>query len=158
MAMDSYLILDLDGTIADDRRRLPLIDHSSLDPWRAYHEDCANDPVINRGLFQDFPGKLLIFTSRPRYVFDETVEWLEYNRIPAAGLWMRENDCRMSSPDLKAYMWYQCREKLGIDERHVEMAFDDRLDVIRMWRYMGIAATHITCTGGGGSYDERVSH
>ena len=54
-----YIILDLDGCISDDRRRLHLIDHNEPDMtkrYEKYHSVCDSDPPINRHLFDSNAG------------------------------------------------------------------------------------------------------
>ncbi len=144
--MMEYIILDLDGCIADDRRRKPLIDHGAPDPFEAYHSDCHNDPLINKHIIElTAHCKVIIFTARPKTFFGKTCRWLrevaKMNNVEQ--IFMRPEDCLKSSPELKA----DFLEKLfrtGISPRDILCAFDDREDVLAIYDIYGIPTRKVS--------------
>lgn len=143
--MKRYIILDLDGCLADDRRRLPLIDHSAPDPWEAYHADCENDPLMNHhyaslGRFYDS----LVFTARPEAVRAQTLRWLKnVAQIKPKHIFMRPNACRRMSPDLKC-SYLKSIFALGILPREIALAIDDREDVLEVYEANNISTVLVT--------------
>lgn len=129
------VILDLDGTISNDSRRLPLIDHSAPDPWRNYHEHCHEDPLINEHLL-DTQHAIAIFTARPKYTMDQTRSWLAKNGVRFSWLYMREEGCLLPSKVLKKKFLDHLRIAHGV--RDVVAAYDDREDVCQMFAREGI--------------------
>jgi len=147
--MKNYVIFDLDGCIADDRRRLPLIDPAAQDPWAAYHAGCEDDPLMNEhwaALGELFEP--IIFTARPESVREKTERWLERNtRFEAMPLFifMRAEGCLMSSPALKESYLKQLFE-FGVQSHQIILAIDDREDVVAMYRANGLRAALVNCS------------
>ncbi len=130
-------VFDLDGCLADDTRRLPLIDSCGFE---AYHKDLENDPVINRQVLEEQLARnrqILFITARPEHVRDATMEWL-HNVLGVCGfmLLMRPAFNDQTSPVLKIDL---LREWLAAHPYHtVKVAFDDRVDVIRAYIRSGL--------------------
>ncbi len=137
--MKSYVIIDLDGCIADDRRRQPLINPEATDPWATYHAGCDEDPLINEHILELAANHApVFFTARPDSVRAKTLEWLEKVAGMQGGLlFMRANDCRKTSPDLKA-SFLEMLFRIGIPAREIACACDDRDDVLEMYKLHGI--------------------
>ena len=134
-----YIILDLDGCISDDRRRLHLIDHNEPDMtkrYEKYHSVCDSDPPINRHLFDslDDSTTAVIFTARPQKYADQTIDWLEKTGIKFEILCMRKDGDHRPSTIIK-------NEFLSFIQRNnIIRAFDDKEDVVAMYRNNGISA------------------
>lgn len=108
--MTKARIVDLDGTISDDRWRLPLIDYAMIDPWGAYHAACAEDALIHAEIL-DTSLPLVLITSRPEYVRPQTERWLVRYGIAPFLLSMRPNGCDWSSAVLKPrLLWMALRD------------------------------------------------
>jgi len=140
------VMFDIDGTLADTRRRAHLLPYEcSLawqdwkhELWTKYNDDCINDPVIesNVELLRLFAANeffIFISTNRPINVHAQTISWLNRNNIPVNGIQMRM--CSSSPAVLKMghARWLMERFK-------VSFAFDDDIDVVKAWRTLDIAA------------------
>ena len=103
-------ILDLDGTISDDRWRLPLIDHTAKDPWAAYHAVCGEDALIHAEILETtYP--IVVITSRPESVRPQTEHWLARHGIVPMAIYMRPNWCDWSAAVLKPrLLWMALRD------------------------------------------------
>jgi hypothetical protein len=103
-------ILDLDGTISDDRWRLPLIDHTADDPWAAYHAVCGEDALIHAEILET-AHPILVITSRPESVRRQTEDWLARHGIVPMAMYMRPNGCDWSAAVLKPrLLWMALRD------------------------------------------------
>ena len=142
----NIVIFDLDGCIADDRRRLPLLPENptSCTCYDAYHADCLNDPVINRGevdLSINWRRHIVFLTARPRKVMPSTVDWLakHFPRLDQFTLLMRPNDDLRLAPELKCDLF----ERKGLAWSHVVAAYDDREDVLKAYIQRGANFTYL---------------
>lgn len=139
------IVFDLDNTIADDGWRINKIEPAVVDIfWRYhnYHSLSGFDEVGNRKLILNAPEVAqIIFTSRPVSYRTLTEEWLRRNGIQFKHLVMRGNDDHRSSVEVK-------RDQLKIVAKYFDLrpsdiiaAYDDRQDVVDMFRSFGILAS-----------------
>ena len=140
------IILDLDNCIADDKWRIPLINYdapSDFVRFHAYHMASAGDPIANYHLVEQAGEQhIAIITSRPVNYRWLTVEWLARHRIQYDFLFMREKLSEgFSSPEVKRKAVRTLVTAFGVEA--ITMAYDDRPDVIAMYREEGIPATHL---------------
>lgn len=134
------IIVDIDGTIADDAWRLPMI--AGPDPdFKSYFEASMSDPVhyhvlwlmeAMRGLGCD----IFLSTGRPERYRSMTEAWLMRNRVPYRSILMRqERDSRKDQIAKREHL------KIIRDEGYEPLfAVDDREHVVQMWR-----DEHIPC-------------
>lgn len=133
-----YVVFDLDGTLADDRHRLHLIEGGEK-RWDEYFARCDEDAEIGpmtrlfRVLQKSQNGWMEIWTGRSETVRDETVKWLTDHFIWPDVLLMRAKNDFRSNTDLKAG-W------LAAAPRKPDLAIDDNMDVIDWWRRNGVMA------------------
>lgn len=137
------IILDIDNCISDDSRRICLIDWSNPDPverFARYHAECYNDPAHVEG----FQGRddVIIITSRPVDCMIDTLLWLEKHSVRHKWLTMRPRHVRLPSPAFKlvALTALFAREAIGFSLDDIEVAYDDRLDVLEAYRQIGLNA------------------
>jgi hypothetical protein len=140
-----YVIFDLDGCLADDRRRKPLIDLAASDPFEAYHAECHLDPLINSYLidrtahFEPF-----VFTARPEKLRANTDWWLRnVAAMDVKQLFMRPEGSLKSSPELKKE-YLTSLFASGIEAHDILLAFDDREDVLAVYESFGILAKKVS--------------
>lgn len=136
--MNAVRIVDLDSTVSDDRWRQWLIDEAQPDTtekYHAYHVHCDKDKVINRHIVDDSPVPVIFLTARPEYLRGKTERWLKENSLDCIALMMRPNDDHTPSPVLKESALYQIERLFK-----VEKAYDDRPDVVAMFRFNGVEA------------------
>lgn len=160
MSKRNYAIFDLDNCLADDSERLRLIDWSAADPearYRPYHEPCDRDAVGREAMalldkLRERGVVPLFLTARPITFRAKTEAWLMRNRLAQNGtpliLLMRNRDDHRHSVDLKASQLATLRDEWSIPLEAVELAVDDREDVLRMYQSAGITAIRIAIHSG----------
>lgn len=142
---DAFVVFDLDGTLADIRHRLRYIKNDPVD-WEGFFRACVDDTVIEpnlkvlKNLIRGNAGFLIVILSgRNDMVQDETVMWLNHNRIPFDFLLMRPDGDRRPDEVLKKEM----AENFGLNPFNTLGIFDDRKRVVDMWRREGFHVWHV---------------
>lgn len=142
------VIFDLDNCLADDQHREKLIDRTKSDPvdvFQEYHAACADDPLGNGAFFEAWKVEadlVAFFTSRPEWCRVATQQWIDRNLAQTnQTLLMRGDEDRRRSAEVKAD---QLKELLvrfpAIDfPAGIIAAFDDREDILEVYRAAGIA-------------------
>jgi len=127
------IICDIDGTLAN-------IDHR--DPYDA--SDCENDPLVKpvAGVLKnyfDLGYRVYLFSGRSDAYIEETSKFLEKNHVQYHKLVMRKEGDFRSDSILKEEMFNEnIRDKFYID-----FILDDRDQVVRKWRSMGITVFQV---------------
>ena len=136
-------IIDLDNTISDDEWRLKYIKDTDdmFIKYDWYHRLSSWDLPYHKAIFKpnrDVP--LYIFTSRPTAYCEQTARWLLRWGITYDAMLMRPDDNFESSPVLKArFLDRLFAMEYRTDPRDFT-AYDDREDVIEMYKRKGINA------------------
>ena len=143
---DKIVIFDLDGTLAliDDRRDLATKDNGKFD-WDVFFNpdninlDLPNQPVINMANMLHKQGfRIFILSGRSDVTHQATVDWLNDNGVWWDHLVMRpQNQLYLPDNDLKQG-WL---DTIGKD--NVAMVFDDRNQVVDMWRQNGLTCFQV---------------
>ena len=143
---DKIVIFDLDGTLAliDDRRDLATKDNGKFD-WDVFFNpdnislDLPNQPVIDMANLLHKQGfRIFILSGRSDVTHQATVNWLNDNGIWWDHLVMRpQNQLYLPDNDLKQG-WL---DTIGKD--NVAMVFDDRQQVVDMWRQNGLTCFQV---------------
>lgn len=129
----SYVIFDLDGTLADIRHRRPLLPN-----WDAFFDACDKDepiwPVIHVYQAMRSAGHfhVQVWSGRSDAVRDKTEAWLMKYLGHVPVLRMRRAGDHQPDDKLKE-SW--------LDEtlpESISMVFDDRNRIVEMWRRRGI--------------------
>ena len=139
----SAIILDLDNCISDDGWRIRYINWSEENALRRYHDYhllAAFDRVGNQELFAKTPHHIVVLTARPILYRAATEEWLRRAGIFPAVLMMRDNDDHQHSRDLKRQQIQAVMQQHNLPAEAIACAYDDRPDVIEMYRELGIKA------------------
>ena len=146
MKKDKIVIFDLDGTLAliDDRRDLATKDNGKFD-WDVFFNpdninlDLPNQPVINMANMLHKQGfRIFILSGRSDVTHQATVDWLNDNGVWWDHLVMRpQNQLYLPDNDLKQG-WL---DTIGKD--NVAMVFDDRNQVVDMWRQNGLTCFQV---------------
>ena len=140
------VIFDLDGTLADitSRRELSIIDNGKMD-WDTFFNpkfislDDPNIPVIKMAQMLDSQGfNIVIFSGRSTKTRTATKHWLKTHGVPFNDfdLHMRPTDKDwhfMKDSDLKQ-IWLDS----VVNKDDVFAVFDDRNQVVDMWRRNGL--------------------
>ena len=146
---NKIVIFDLDGTLADisARRKLATKDNGKLD-WDVFLDrdniklDVPNQKVVDMARMINDTDRYQIFilSGRTKGTYRTTQQWLIQNDIPFDDLIMRPTDKHhhfMKDSDLKQ-MWL---DDIGVD--NVAMVFDDRQQVVDMWRKNGLTTFQV---------------
>ena len=143
--MDKIVIFDLDGTLAlIDKRRALATKDGKMD-WGIFQDpdmidlDLPNQPVINMAQMLHSQGfQIWILSGRSDVTADATFNWLEDNAVPFHNIKMRpQKHLYMADNDLKQ-MWL---DDIGVN--NVAMVFDDRQQVVDMWRKNGLTCFQV---------------
>lgn len=129
-----YTIFDLDNCISNDVNR-----HSLLPDYDAYHSKCMEDEIDLSGI-QKVPENILIFTGRPNKYREQTLKWIKKSWFAFTFdpfMLMRPIGNTFPSADLKQYFLF-LMVKNGFNPQNIEVAYDDRQDVLNMYGRYGI--------------------
>lgn len=149
--MPRCYIFDLDGTLADLSHRL----HYIMTPgqpknWDAFfsYEEVIKDGLIshivelyNTIRFDDGTGHCptIIVSGRSDVCWEATMDWLMQHDIFHDALYMRKAGDRRPDYLVK----YDLLQQLKADGWDPIMAFDDRDQVVNMWRLNGIPCAQV---------------
>jgi hypothetical protein len=150
-------ICDIDGTIADLTHRLhyigatptafkAYIDTTPKD-WAAFHAACPDDkPIFQvisviRALKQ--AGHQIVYsTGRTDDSRSLTIDWLSKFRVPVLyskfGLYMRAYGDHREDNVVKGELLDQILKDYGVTEKDLGGAFEDRQQVVDMYRARGV--------------------
>ena len=135
------VIFDLDGTLSDSSHRQHFVQQRPKD-FKSFYEQAAydppNDPVLNTYLALDQEAHDLILVSgRPNDYREITEEWLhEYVWIfRMTLLFMRKSGDFRPDYEIKREILY---DNIIPVYGKPGLAFDDRDQVVQMWRAEGI--------------------
>jgi len=140
--MEPYIqtvIFDMDGTLCDISHRIHYISGRQADKnYDKFHTECVNDTphldVIQllKIMWEKY-FVIAIVSGRSDMVRTETMEWLKKYDIPYQYLFMRKHGDHR--PD-----WLIKRDILTneLKDHNVFCAFDDRDQVVSLWRSKGI--------------------
>lgn len=143
--MKCYLF-DIDGTIADATHRLHHITGEKKD-WPAFFDACVDDAPIEHiiGLVETLleyeysPGVVFV-SGRSDRVRQQTIDWLERHLfMKGFDLYMRKDGDFRPDHVVKLELLAQIRA----DGFEPIMAFDDRNQVVEMWRANGIPCAQV---------------
>lgn len=140
--MNKYIIVDLDNCIANDAWRIPKINwqkSNPMDRYHDYHSLSGYDECGNMDIFAEHPGaKAIVFTARPVLYHAVTEEWLRRKGVPYEFIVMRNNNDHRPSLELKRSMLKWLPEMYDIEFNQIVAAYDDRPDVVDMYRAHGL--------------------
>jgi hypothetical protein len=152
------VIFDIDNCLSNDEHRIPLIDWSASNPeqrYAAYHAACDQDAVGNMDVFARActgQRKIVFFTARPNKVRAKTEAWIRaklVGEVQPFTLVMRNDGDHSPSVHLKSKMLIDYRSINNPDREDVVAAYDDREDIVEMYRAFGVDAhvlkIHDTC-------------
>ena len=157
MNVKKNIIVDLDGTLAYDDHRRPLISsHGWSTYFAALQKDEPNLDLIT--LLQHLSGvmKIHIFTGRCDSVKKETEDWLSTHKVPYDVLCMRPKDTPypnfhkplseqafVTDSELK----FKMLERYSLHPYNVVMVFDDRNEMVDWWRLRGFSCSQVRPEG-----------
>jgi len=141
------VIFDLDGTIAliDKRRAISTKPNGKMD-WDIFFDskninlDQPNTPIIKMVQMLDKQGfNIVIFSGRSDRTKWTTRSWLIKHKVPFNQLVMRPKKHHFMPDNLLKQMWLDTL----VDKNDVFMVFDDRNQVVNMWRSNGLTCVQV---------------
>lgn len=140
-----FVLCDLDGTIADCSHRLHHVKNVEKKDWNAFFcgipQDTLRTDVMDQvRVYKENGHEIIFVTARPEDYKEATLEWMHHH-VPVGGttLIMRRSGDRRDDTEVKKEMY----ETYFKDKYPIEMIFDDRPSVIRMWREQGLDVTDV---------------
>ncbi len=144
--MSNYIIVDLDGTLADTKHRQHYLKQEPKD-WNSFNNLCHQDPcnewckLLMRKFFTTF-GRgeemcdVIIVSGRTEDVKGKTLDWLDHNEIDYDEIYMRKSgdfrDDRVIKKEFYEKDIYPNYKKKPL------FVVEDRRKVVEFWREMGI--------------------
>lgn len=134
------ILVDIDGTLAHMKNRSPF-------EWKKVGEDDV-DPVVadlvrmigKRDPQEDLPDNyIVVMSGRDEVCRPETEQWLRENRIPFDELHMRPQDDMRKDSIVKRELF----DKWIKNRYNVRFVLDDRDQVVKMWREMGLKVLQV---------------
>ena len=145
--MDKIVIFDLDGTLADITQRRALatdIGTGKMD-WDIFFDpkhidlDVPNQQVIDMANMLHSQGYLIyIFSGRSDKTEDATIAWLDKHNVNYDILHMRPQGLLYKPDNDLKQGWLDT-----IKKDRVAMVFDDRQQVVDMWRANGLTCFQV---------------
>ena len=127
-------LVDIDGTLAHMHNRSPY-------DWKKVGDDHVDeiiaDIVFNLGVDSDYT--CIVMSGRDAECLDETMDWLDRHAIPWKHLYMRAEKDMRRDDIVKAELF----DKYVRDNFDVKFVLDDRDQVVRMWRKMGLTCLQV---------------
>lgn len=138
------VIFDVDGTLADCEHRRKYIAEKPKDYESFYHPaNVIQDPVIEpiAKLVRTLAPHhyILIVTARRFEDKEVTIQWLEQHNIPWHALYIREQGDRRRDEIFKK----EVLDEIRAAGYNVELVFDDRDRVVKMWRDQGLTCLQV---------------
>ena len=138
-------ILDIDNVLSDDEWRITLIHWDKSCPTERYHDyhlASAFDRAVNQRLLSEYSDRNILFTAMPERYRTLRAMWLNTNRLGYGQTLMRANDDHRPSDLIKRDMLFSLFSQ-GYTHADVELACDDREDVLSMYMLHGISTTRV---------------
>ena len=138
------MIIDIDGTIADNSHRAHFLESDYKD-WNSFYSHCLDDspitPVLDVITSLSLMGvKALFVTGRPESIASLTKDWLttylfSVTTDTAKYFFRKDGDFRLDF-ELKRSIYIESLSNLGVTPDNT-IVFDDRGEVVNMWRSLG---------------------
>lgn len=132
-------LIDLDNCISDDGWRMQYLRDKD---YHGYHSRSIYDQPANLHILKgDHDDRNIIITARSERYRYETILWLSEHVIQYEALLMRADKDSAPSPEVKCELLRQYFARNRISADWVRCAFDDRVDILKAYRAMGIRNT-----------------
>lgn len=140
------VIFDIDGTLANTSHRLHFLTQEKKD-WDGFYAECKNDKPISEMvnllnlILTECP--VVFVTGRPEKCREDTLEWLEHNTDVSftdykVELYMRKDGDHRPDWQVKEEILKELQKDFEI-----HMVFEDRKQVVDMWRRNGIRCLQV---------------
>lgn len=140
-----YIIVDIDGTIADCSHRLHYLDETPKNHDAFYDEvdkDLPIDKVINVVRYLSEKHFIILTSGRRNQCCEKTVDWLKKYNVPYDALLMRQWWDRRPDTEIKKDIYNMC-----LANKNVIMSIDDRPCVVELRRSLWIFTIDVNQRG-----------
>jgi hypothetical protein len=135
-------VFDIDGTLADITHRLPFIQKEPKD-WDAFFDACSEDKpiqhIINVAMALCMCAPVIFVSGRAERCRGKTEAWLMEHLSFDEPLYMRKDGDHRPDNEVKS----ELLDRLLADGHEPQLVFDDRSQVVRMWRERGIPCAQV---------------
>lgn len=140
-----YIIVDIDGTIADGTHRVHHLESNPKD-WDSYYSKCYGDePIMSicrivRVFACNTASQIIYCTGRRESCREDTIKWLYEKCLPFdVPLLMRANGDTRHDVIVKP----ELLQNHGISFNDIEFILEDRNSMVKKWRELGITCLHV---------------
>lgn len=145
MFKNKIVIMDIDGTLADARHRVHYVQKdkdSGKRQWGKFFAAAKDDKPYTHTklmnlLFDTTAIIIYLVTGRPENLRKDTEAWLRAHDIRYDALLMRPNNDRRPDYEAKKDL-FEKDEVLSNNKENIVCVFEDRLQVAKMWRDLGL--------------------
>ncbi len=142
MSDTGFVVLDIDGVLADARHRLHHL-RGGRKNWGAFFAAAGDDPALDEGVRRAHDAArshaLVYLSGRPERLRGVTQGWLDGHGLPSGALLMRPDadhrPARVLKPQLLARVAAHGR---------IALVVDDDLEVCQALRALGYEVEHAT--------------
>lgn len=142
--MRKYVVVDMDGTIADCRERARKYLETSPKDWDKFYDSCAEDkpiwPIIHlvQSLMRDY---VIVFCSgRRESCRKDTVSWIKrFFGYDMCMILLRSNGDIRHDTDVKP----ELMQKSRLTPDNVAFILEDRNSMVAKWRELGYTCLQV---------------
>lgn len=137
-----FYLVDIDGTIADLSHRLHFIQQKPAD-WDGFFAACPDDKPIEQVLhtlkiLATYGAELIFVSGRSDAIRQQTMNWLSDQFLGSYQLYMRKAGDHRTDDVVKSELVDEVLKAFHIKESDISAAFEDRDQVVKMYRARGI--------------------
>lgn len=145
------VIFDIDGTIADNTKRLHHIEGKKKD-WDSFYGTVENDDVIGpvvqvlRRFACTYTDRIVLCTGRPERSREGTMKWWNEGNLYRSGIYTKPSALYMRAdsdyrPDVVVKR--ELYQRMLDDGYSPELVFEDRTRCVDMWRELGLTCLQV---------------
>lgn len=142
---DWYVIVDIDGTIADLSHRLHYLEEKPKN-YDAFYDEVDKDLPIEKviDIVRHLSEKyfIVITSGRTNKTCDKTINWLSRNGVPYDALLMKQWYFIQTDIEAKKSIYEKC-----LANKNIIMSIDDRPSIVELWRSFGIFTIDVNQRG-----------
>ena len=143
-----YIIVDIDGTIANNTERLHLIKENNPPKWDEFFKACGSDKPIQNVIdiinTLDEYYEIIYCTGRSEICRKETQKWLLENTESCYDtLLMKKQGDYRGDHIVKPKLLNEFLAENNIDKSRITMIFEDRDIMVDTWRKLGYTVAQV---------------
>lgn len=142
------IVFDIDGTLADGEHRMHLIRGEGKKDWNTFFDKAMEDPPhheiqwLNHIMAERDDVEIVVLTARPEKRRDITEQWLAEHNIEHTELILKPNREEQDRVPDHAFK-ERILDEMIAQGRKPYMVFEDRQNVVDMWRKRGIKCLQV---------------